>query len=749
MWKFAFDYVDSEGRAGSNSGEIAYDGDNYQLILNDPLEFTTVTNLSDAVASTAYDTYGLGNDGKDVLTQQLDDGTGEPMFVQIRGFKGGLNAGGDNVLTAGEKVGASQTWISTNNTAYGVEGDSIEQGEVLELRFHAGEPYQYDWSTTAFASGLTFTLDHVAAGEDFVVVLQLADPNNPGTILTTRTVVVGADDIYRQADAIPDGFGAPVLDGDDGFVIIEQNDYLQGSEGYVIVGAQVMSSTNGLSGSGIDLDRAVGDHGGSTGSAAFGGETDDADAVTVTDIGVIRTVFNEQAISLDLTIIATDADGDKEIANFHINPFGDPIVLDMNGDGFHFQSLDNGVKYDINGDGVLDQTAWIGAGDAILVRDANGNGMVDDASEFIFHEPGMTDLQTLHALYGDVLDASDDAFGEFGVWMDDGDGIFQSGEFLTLAQAGITDISLVSNGASDTAIGGEVQIIGSGSFNGGAGTLVDAAFRFQLGARPAAQRTQEMATIAAAAAALAGSTAAHAAPSFANDHMVNLEETGREYLFRHDLVRLQAEPDAQPLAQVSLGKSAISQPTETAASHHTADQGAELDPSLAAQPTGALSDAASLGTSSEAAASFDAGHAAATGHDAAGSQMMEALLQLGAQPPAGDAADQQGEQALGAVRDALAEVTGGDAVSHIVDALIDSRPAHAQGNSADHAQPVEQQPVDEQPIQQGAAANGAGHGWNAGDLAALLDGQVAGAGHGGAMPVDHGDDAALLAAAAH
>ena len=744
VWKFAFDYVDSEGRAGSNSGEIAYDGDNYQLIVNNPLEFTTVTNISDAVASTAYDTYGLGNEGKDVLTQQLDDGTGEPMFVQIRGFKGGLNAGGDNVLTTGEKIGASQTWISTDNTAYGVEGDSIEQGEVLELRFHSGEPYQYDWATTAFASGLTFTLDNVAGGEDFVVVLQLADPNNPGAILTTRTVVVGADDIYRQADTIPDGFGAPVLDGDDGFVIIEQNDYLQGSEGYVIVGAQVMSSTNGLTGSGVDLDRGVGDDGGSTGSTAFGGETDDADAITVTDIGVIRTVFNEQAISLDLTIIVTDADGDKEIANFHINPFGDPIVLDMNGDGFHFQSLDRGVKYDINGDGVLDQTAWIGAGDAILVRDANGNGMVDAASEFIFHEPGMTDLQTLHTLYGDVLDASDGAFGEFGVWMDNGDGIFQSGEFLTLAQAGITDISLVSNGASDTAIGGEVQIMGTGSFNGGAGTLVDAAFRFQLGTKPAAQRTQEMATIAAAATALTGLTAAHAAPISANDSMVNLEETGREYLFGHDLVRLQPEPDARSFAQVSLSKPAVSDPVEPAASHHTADRGADLDVGLADQPAGPSTDAASLGTSSEAGATFDAAHAANAGHDASGSQLMEALLQLGAQPPAGNAADQQSEQALGAVREALAEVTGSDAVSHIVDALIDSRPADAQGNPADHAQPVEQQPVE-----QGAAANGAGHGWNAGDLAALLNGQVAGAGHGGAMPVDHGDDAALLAAAAH
>ncbi|ARU15337.1 DUF5801 repeats-in-toxin domain-containing protein [Croceicoccus marinus] len=738
VWKFAFDYVDSEGRAGSNSGEISYDGDNYQLIINEPFEFTTVTSVTGAEKSTAYDAYGLANEHKDILTNELDDGTGDPFFVQITGFKGGLNAGGDNVLGVGERVGAAQSWISTNNTAYGVEGDTIDAGEVLELRFHALDPYQYDFPATSFVSGLTFTLDNVAAGEDFVVVLQLADPNNPGTILTTRTIVVGADDIYRQADSIPEGFGAPALDGDDGFVIIEPNDYLQGSEGFVIVGAQVMSSTNGLSGSGIDLNRAVGDDGGSSGSIAFGEQTDDADVVTVTDIGVIRTVFNEQAISLDLSITVTDADGDKEIANFHINPFGDPIVLDMDGDGFHFQSLDSGVMYDMNGDGVLDQTAWIGAGDAILVRDANGNGMVDDAGEFIFHGEGMTDLQTLHALYGDVLDAGDTEFGQFGLWMDNGDGIFQTGEFLTLAEAGITDISLVSNGASDTAIGGEVQIMGTGTFNGGTGTLVDAAFRFQQGARPAVQRTQEVATIAAAAAALTGSTAAHAAPFFATDHMVNLEETGRDYLFGHDLVRLQPEQDAQPAAQITLGKAALTSEPEAAMSHHTAEQGPDLAASLAAQPETAATDIGSLGTSSEAAAAFDTGHGATADHAASG-QLMEALLQLAAQPAAVEAADQQGEQALGAVREALAEVTGNDAISHIVDQLIDSDPAGAQGNRVDtHAQPVEQ----------GAAANDTGHDWNASDIAALLNGQVAGAGHGAAMPVDHGDDAALLAAAA-
>ena len=744
VWKFAFEYVDGEGRTGTNSGEIAYDGDDYRLIINDPFEFTTVTSVADATQSSTYEVYGVSNGQSEILVNELSGGMGDPIFVQITGFKGDLNAGGDNVLTGGEKIGGTQSWISTSNTEFGVAGDTIQHGEMLELRFHSLDPYQYDFPATSFVSGLTFTLDGVSANEDFVVVLQLADPNDPGTILTTRAIVVGSDDIYRNADAIPDGFGAPSLDNNDGFVIIEPNDYLQGSEGYVIVGAQLMSSTNGLTGSGIDLNRAVGEDGGSTGSAAFGTQTDDHDVVKISDIGLIRTVFDEQAISLDIDITVTDADGDTEYTTFHINPFGDPVVLDMDGDGFHFQSLDSGVMYDINGDGVLDQTAWIGAGDAILIRDANGNGIVDDASEFIFHQDGMTDLQTLHAQYGDMLDGNDGDFGKFGIWLDNGDGVFQSGEFKTLAEAGITDIALTSDGTPGTAIGGEVQIMGTGSFNGGTGALVDAAFRYQLGTKAAAgQRTQEMAAIAATASAVLASTAAHAEPSFDGQQMVNLEETGQGQSFAPTVAQPQSGHDLPSLSWNAQIAPELAARSEAARDHHDIDHQFAAERPLAGlsedvTPLGRGDGLDDAGASSQHEAAFDAGHAAPLA-DAVSAQMMEALLQLSAeQPAAGDAA----QPASDAVREALAEVTGEDAISQLVDQVIDSASADAQGAAADtHGWWAGQ----------GAAMHGGGHsgGHDAGasDLAALLNGLVAGTGHGGAMPADNGDEAALMAAA--
>jgi large repetitive protein len=741
VWKFSFDYIDSNGQTGSNSGEISYDGSNFQLTLADSFEFTSVVSVAGAVNSTTYEVDGVSNGQSEILVNELDNGTDDPIFVQFTGFAGGLNAGGDNVLSSGESVTGTQTWISTSNAAFGVAGDTIQKGEVLDMKFHSLDPYQYDFPATSFVSGLTFTLDGVNGSEDFIVILKLADPNDPGTILETRAVIVGADDIYRNSDTIPDGFDAPVLDNNDGFVIIEANDYLQGGEAYVIVGAQLMSSSSGLSGSGIDLNRATGDAGASTGTTAFGSDTDDNDVVKISDIGLIRSVIDEQAVSLDLKVTVTDADGDQDFTNIFINPFGDPIVLDMNGDGFHFQSLDNGVMYDINGDGVLDQTAWIAAGDAILVRDANGNGIVDDASEFIFHEDGLTDLQTLHALYGDVLDASDADFGQFGIWMDNGDGIFQSGEFMTLAEAGITDISLVSDGNAGTAIDGEVRIVGTGSFNGGTGSLVDAAFRYQLGSKaPAAssgdQRSQEMATIAASAAALMASSAAQAEPYFLANRMVNFEETGRDHLFAQDNGRFQPETDVQGFAQVSLGTPVAASVAGAPQVHAMAANDLGSDAGLAVQPAPAAHEIVGLGASTQAAADFAADHGAPA-NDAGSAQMM-ALLQLSAQPVAEGAQGhgQQDGSSLGAVREALSEVTGNDAVSHLVNQIIDSAAADAQGASTH----------DQAPSSPGGQAV---HDWGAGDLAALLNGQVAGAGHGATAPMDHGDDAAMLAAAAH
>ncbi|GGD73717.1 DUF5801 repeats-in-toxin domain-containing protein [Croceicoccus mobilis] len=719
-WQFSFEYTTSTGTSGSNAGEITYDGDAWTLTLDDNFEFSAILAQSDATVRTGYDAPGMTGGQTEIVVSKLDIGDGDPIYVQFRGYNGTLTAGGDNAFAAGDEVGGTQTWVSITNEENGVAGDTIQDGEVLDFDFYSFDPKQYDKVQDSFVSGMTLSLDGVGANEDLIVILKLADPGDPTNIITTRAVVVGSDDIYRNGDAIPDGYGAPTLDNNDGFVIIEGNDYLEDGEAYVIVGAQLMVSSSGLTGSGIDLNGAVGDDGGSTGTVAFGAATDDNDVIKISDIGLIRTVIDQSAVSLDIRATATDADGDSYYYDFHINPFSDPVVLDLDGNGIAFQSLDAGVTYDMNGDGIADATSWISAGDAILIHDLNGNGAVDDAGEFIFHDDGMTDLETLAAIYGDTLDANDADYAQFGVWADDGDGVFEAGEYMTLAEAGITDIQLTSDGEAYAVDGGEVQVLGTGSFNGGTGTLVDAAFRTQYGTEQ--QRTAEMATIAALAPALLETAAAQATTSFAAPEMVNFDETP---LLTQQFTKFSAfdggdftAADLPTLDTASHVENAMPQ-----SSLATAAADAGLETALTASNEPAAVEAADLGASSDAAADF-------SGAGAMTAQMMEAMLDLTAAPAPAEGA--QGMQALDAVREALAEVTGEDDISALVQQIVDTAGVETHG-AADHA----------------IAAHGA-HPIAAADIAALLGGEIAGAGHGAAMQMTDGaDEAALAAAVAH
>ena len=96
---------------------------------------------------------------------------------------------------------------------------------------------------------------------------------------------------------------------------------------------------------------------------------------------------------------------------------------DLDGDGqIQFLSQEAGVAFDYEGDGILEQTAWVGSNDGLLVRDANGDGIVNDGREIIFGTGGQTDLEGLAARHdsnGDgQLTAEDAEYASFGVWQE-------------------------------------------------------------------------------------------------------------------------------------------------------------------------------------------------------------------------------------------------------------------------------------------------------------------------------------------
>lgn len=139
-----------------------------------------------------------------------------------------------------------------------------------------------------------------------------------------------------------------------------------------------------------------------------------------------------------------------------INTYVDPVVIDLNGDGKYTTSLEQGVHFDFSGDGFAEKTAWVSAGDGLLVRDVNQNGEIDNGSELFGDRTVLKDgtiavsgfqaLSDMDENKDGVLDDSDTGYKEMKIWVDfDQDGISAKEEMYSLNQLGIVSIDLAHN----------------------------------------------------------------------------------------------------------------------------------------------------------------------------------------------------------------------------------------------------------------------------------------------------------------
>lgn len=137
-----------------------------------------------------------------------------------------------------------------------------------------------------------------------------------------------------------------------------------------------------------------------------------------------------------------------------------PIALDLDNDGVELVNLDDStVFFDIDGDNFDEKTGWVAPDDGLLVIDLDANGnlttgdnQITSADEFVFTrhagaEGADGDLEALALVYDSnadgVLNANDSAWSHFKVWRDiDQDGESDAGELQTLAEAGITSLTL-------------------------------------------------------------------------------------------------------------------------------------------------------------------------------------------------------------------------------------------------------------------------------------------------------------------
>ncbi len=136
----------------------------------------------------------------------------------------------------------------------------------------------------------------------------------------------------------------------------------------------------------------------------------------------------------------------------------DPIILDLDGDGFDLTSYQQGAQFDITATGQVAQTAFVTGGDAFLALDRDNNGRIDDGAELFGDQRGAAngfeELRRLDANGEGRIDRRDPQFDALRLFADNGNGITEAGELRTLAQAGIREISLNYENVDLRAAGG-------------------------------------------------------------------------------------------------------------------------------------------------------------------------------------------------------------------------------------------------------------------------------------------------------
>jgi Ca2+-binding RTX toxin-like protein len=135
----------------------------------------------------------------------------------------------------------------------------------------------------------------------------------------------------------------------------------------------------------------------------------------------------------------------------------DPLALDLDGDGVETVGItaDKKILFDHNSDGIRAATGWVKSDDALLVLDRNGNGSIDNGSELFGVDTllsngqkattGFAALADLDSNRDGVFNSADAKYAQIQLWRDlDQDGMSNSGELQTLAEAGIASINLNS-----------------------------------------------------------------------------------------------------------------------------------------------------------------------------------------------------------------------------------------------------------------------------------------------------------------
>jgi hypothetical protein len=131
-----------------------------------------------------------------------------------------------------------------------------------------------------------------------------------------------------------------------------------------------------------------------------------------------------------------------------------PLVLDLDGNGVSTRGIAEGaIQFDHDGNGFAERTGWVGAGDALLVRDRDGDGRITTGDELFGNHTRKGDghlaghgFDALGSLDGNGdgrIDRRDAVWSTLRLWLDaDADAETDPGELFSLDQHGIESLSL-------------------------------------------------------------------------------------------------------------------------------------------------------------------------------------------------------------------------------------------------------------------------------------------------------------------
>lgn len=108
----------------------------------------------------------------------------------------------------------------------------------------------------------------------------------------------------------------------------------------------------------------------------------------------------------------------------------DPLILDLDGDGYNILSKEAEAYFDLDGNGFREKLNWT-TKDGLLVLDLNGNGIIDNGSELFSDYMLLTN--------GNRAKNGFEALAQYDT---NGDGISAKGELKKLTELGIVSISL-------------------------------------------------------------------------------------------------------------------------------------------------------------------------------------------------------------------------------------------------------------------------------------------------------------------